>query len=246
MRGLGYVWLLTIALQTALGQPDTHYLLDALFCQPRSPASGLLKMFDDEQMFRYDFPHACAVPRISDFQAWAKRSVFPDPTQITQDVARCQNYREMLTTALGELMPEIKGILDMKIFPARPLEMGQPNTLICSVGNVYPPALTVTWRRNDEEEAREAGSSGYFAMPDLGFQTFSYLNVTPQYNDKYSCHVQEDAESTSSVTYWVPMYAVPSELMEDALCGLAFALGILFFILGCVFFFMAMKLNNTD
>ncbi|KAM9323870.1 class II histocompatibility antigen, M alpha chain [Gastrophryne carolinensis] len=224
--------------------PDfSHLLSQVLFCQPSEPPSGLLKMFDDDQMFSYHFEDRSTDPLLEEFNQWSSQ-VFPPPVNISSRVNFCHILRQNLTEKLKDIMPEARGGTQVSVFTALPLRITQPNTLICSISDVYPPALTITWRKDGEPLSRELNSYGYFALFDQSFQAFSYLNITPVYGDIYSCDVQVAGDNRTIVSYWVPDYPVPSEILEDSLCGTAFVLGLLFLILGFLFLCRARRGQN--
>ncbi|XP_075042580.1 class II histocompatibility antigen, M alpha chain isoform X2 [Mixophyes fleayi] len=220
-------------------------LKTVLFCQPSEPASGLLKMFDEDQMFSYNFNDRSTSPWMKQFDKWSGEA-FPNPSDIALHAGLCSRYLQNFTEAVEGVMPENRGGTHVSVFTAHPLSMGATNTLICLINDVYPPALTITWRKNAEVLSRDLDSYGYFALGDLTFQAISYLNVTPHYNDVFSCDVQVAGDNRTIVAYWVPDYPVPSDLLENAVCGLGFALGIVFLLVGSVFLYLAWKLRNTD
>ncbi|XP_056395653.1 class II histocompatibility antigen, M alpha chain isoform X2 [Hyla sarda] len=224
---------------------DDHYLSQVLFCQPSEPSSGLLKMFDGDQMFGYNFSDNSVLSWIKDFDKW-RDSAFPNPSNISFHVNLCNRFREDLTEALVDITPEARGGAQVTVFTAHPLRLGMQNTLICVINDVYPPALTITWRKNADVLTTGLNSYKYFAMEDLSFQAFSYLNVTPYHSDVFSCEVQVSGDNRTIIGYWIPRYPVPSDLLENALCGLGFTLGIIFLLLGFVFFYLAKKLHNKD
>ncbi|XP_077340779.1 class II histocompatibility antigen, M alpha chain isoform X2 [Lithobates pipiens] len=222
-----------------------HVLSQVLFCQPNTSVPGLLKMFDNDQMFSYNFSKRTTSAWLPDFDQWSDQA-FPNAANISAYLSLCDNLREALTEVLKEIMPEARGGTQTMVFTAQPLRIGMPNTLICFISDVYPPALTVIWRKNSELLSKESTSPGYFALYDGSFQAFSYLNVTPNYNDVYSCNVQVAGDSRTIVEYWVPDYPVPSDVLENALCGLGCALGIVFLFLGFMFLCLSKKLQQTD
>ncbi|XP_063794293.1 class II histocompatibility antigen, M alpha chain [Pseudophryne corroboree] len=223
----------------------SHLLAQVQFCQPSDPASGLLKMFDEDQMYSYNFSGGSAAPWIRQFDKWTGEA-FPDRSNVSLHVKLCSNILNIFTEYLQNIVPENRGGTQVAVFTAHPLRIGMPNTLICHINDVYPPALTITWRKNGMVLSRELDSYGYFALGDQTFQAFSYLNVTPHYNDVFSCDVQVSGDNRTLVSYWVPDYPVPSDLWMNALCGLALALGIVFLLLGFVFLYLAWKLQNAD
>lgn len=237
--------LLVLPLLAVQAQQVDHVLSQVLFCQPNTSVPGLLKMFDDDQMFSYNFSKQTTSAWLPEFDQWSDQA-FPNAENISAYLSLCTSLREALTNVLKDIMPEARGGTPMMVFTAHPLRMGMPNTLICYIRDVYPPALTVTWRRNGELVSKESESPGYLAMGDDSFQAFSYLNFTPNYNDTYSCNLQVAGDSRTIVKYWVPDYPVPSDVLENALCGLGFSLGIVFLFLGFMFLYLYKKRQETD
>ncbi|XP_040298525.1 class II histocompatibility antigen, M alpha chain isoform X2 [Bufo bufo] len=238
--------VLLVPLLAMLGHCDgDHLLSQVLFCQPTEPSSGLLKMFDEDQMFSYNFSDNTVTPWIRDFHKWRDQA-FSNPSTITSHVKLCNRFREELTKALENITPEARGGAQVTVFTGHPLRLGVENTLICAISDVYPPALTITWRKDAKHLTTSLISSQYFAKVDLSFQAFSYLNVTPYHNDVFSCEVQVAGDNRTIVQYWVPQYPIPSDLMENVLCGLGFSLGIIFLLAGFILLCFAKKLRNID
>ncbi|XP_075690618.1 class II histocompatibility antigen, M alpha chain [Rhinoderma darwinii] len=238
--------VLLLPLLATLGHcDDDNYLSQVLFCQPSEPSLGLLKMFNEDQMFNYNFGDNSVSPWIPDFEKW-RDLAFPDTLTIASHENLCVQFREELTVALKNITPEARGGSLVTVFTAHPLRLGMQNTLICAINDVYPPALTITWRKNAVILSRELNSYKYFAMGDLSFQAFSYLNVTPYLNDVFSCEVKVAGDSSTIIAYWIPQYPIHSDLVENILCGLGFTLGIIFLLLGFWFFCCAKKLHNTE
>ncbi|XP_066437375.1 class II histocompatibility antigen, M alpha chain-like isoform X2 [Eleutherodactylus coqui] len=196
-------------------------------------------------MFSYNFTDNSTSPWINDFDKW-RGLAFPDPSTVQSHVSLCHRFRQALTNALVNIMPEARGNTHVTVFTARPLRLGVPNTLICAISDVYPPALNITWKKGGQILTTALDSYKYVAMEDLTFQAFSYLNVTAYHNDFFSCEVQVAGDDRTIVAYWIPQYPVPSELLLYGLCGSGFTLGIIFLLLGVWFCYFARKLHNTD
>ncbi|KAM5146006.1 class II histocompatibility antigen, M alpha chain [Mantella aurantiaca] len=237
--------LLALPLLAVQAQQDVHWLSQVLFCQPKTSIPGLLKMFDEDQMFSYNFSTHTTSARIRDFEMWNDQA-FPNALNISFDLSLCNVLRENITTLLKDIMPEARGGTHVTVFTAYPLQIGKSNTLVCLIDDVYPPALSITWRKQGKVLSRELDFSGYFGMSDLSFQAFSYLNVTPSYDDVYSCEVQVAGDNRTIVSYWVPDYPIPSDILENALCGLGIVLGLVFLFVGIMFLCLSAKLRDID
>lgn len=76
------------------------------------------------------------------------------------------------------------------IYSQREVELGVPNTLICRVSDFHPTPVDVTWTRNEQPVAeRTIIQTQYYSNEDFSFRIFSYLSITPQEGDIYSCSV---------------------------------------------------------
>lgn len=125
------------------------------------------------------------------------------------------------------------GLPVAEVFTLKPLEFGKPNTLVCFVSNLFPPTLTVTWQHH-AAPVEGAGPTFVSAINGLSFQAFSYLNFTPSPSDLFSCLVTHEIDGYTAIAYWVPHNPLPSDLLENVLCGLAFGLGVLGIVVGLV------------
>lgn len=94
------------------------------------------------------------------------------------------------------------GIPVADVFLQQPLQLGYPNTLVCMVGNIFPPAITISWQRDGVPITDGVTQLTYIPMEDLSFMRFSYLEVTPHSGDIYSCIVTRERDNMSVVAYW--------------------------------------------
>lgn len=105
-------------------------------------------------------------------------------------------------TDVSPLMSPPTGIPVADVFLQQPLQLGYPNTLICMVGNIFPPAITISWQRDGIPVTDGVTHLTYTPTEDLGFMRFSYLAVTPHSGDIYACIVTRERDNISVVAYW--------------------------------------------
>ncbi|XP_044530128.1 HLA class II histocompatibility antigen, DM alpha chain isoform X2 [Gracilinanus agilis] len=217
-------------LTSFLGNSLQNYtFFHTLFCQNEEPMVGLSEAFGGDQLFSFDFSKNSRVPRLPEFSPWAGDQ--RDIQTIDDDKQLCQSLQKALSDICEGQIPEARGNPVAEVFTQDPLEFGKPNTLICFVSNLFPPNIMVTWQHDGEPVE---GSSPVFlsAVDGLGFQAFSYLNFTPSSTDIFSCIVSQEGNLFSTIAFWVPQNPIPSTLLENILCGIAFGLGILGLIVG--------------
>ncbi|KAM9074300.1 HLA class II histocompatibility antigen, DM alpha chain isoform 1-T1 [Megaptera novaeangliae] len=210
---------------------QNHTFLHTMYCQKGSPNVGLSETYDEDQLFSFDFSQNIRVPRLPEFADWAHKS--RDTYNIFFDKAFCRAIIEEIGPELEGQIPVSRGLPIAEVFTLKPLEFGKPNTLVCFVSNLFPPTLTVSWQHHSApvEGARPTFVS---AVDGLTFQAFSYLNFTPAPSDLFSCIVTHEIDSYTAIAFWVPQNALPSDLLENVLCGVAFGLGVLGIIVGLV------------
>nr|AFN53617.1 DMA [Chrysolophus pictus] len=231
-RGALVAALLGAALGSVRAEPSLHTLSEVLFCQPDTPLLGLSVAFDSEQLFSFDVPNMQWLPQLPDGPAWPTGT--EQPQELQHDTMLCRKLHDGLTwLATGPRpMPEAKGIPVADVFLQQPLQLGYPNTLVCMVGNIFPPAITISWQRDGIPITDGVTHLTYIPMEDLGFMRFSYLAVTPHSGEIYSCIVTRERDNISVVAYWVPQDPIPSDVLAMAVCGAVTALGILLALLG--------------
>nr|BAC82512.1 MHC class II A family peptide loading [Coturnix japonica] len=243
-RGALVAALLGAALGSVRAEPSLHTLSEVLFCQPDTPTRGLSVAFDSEQLFSFDFPKSQWLPQLPDAPSWP--SGIEQPDELNFDTSLCLDLLHVLTRiASGRcLKPAGEGIPVADIFLQQPLQLGYPNTLVCMVGNVFPPAITISWQRDSIPITEGITHLTYTPVDDLGFMLFSYLEVTPRSGDIYSCIVTRERDNTSVVAYWVPQNPIPSDVLAMAVCGAVTALGILLALLGLGLLLSARRRSN--
>ncbi|XP_069737474.1 class II histocompatibility antigen, M alpha chain [Phaenicophaeus curvirostris] len=211
-------------------EPPVHTLAEVLFCQPPWPSLGAALTFDADQLFWFDFPGSRWTPRLPDLPPWPPALETPD--QLLQDANLCQDLRRAITDLVTGRLAEAKGVPMADVFPMRPPVPGEPNTLVCLVANIFPPAVEIVWLLDGVPVTQEVTHTHYTPMADLTFLRFSYLRVTPATGDIYTCVVTRQGDNTSTIAYWVLQPPVDAEELQTALCGAAMALGILLALLG--------------
>ncbi|NXW82266.1 DMA protein, partial [Alopecoenas beccarii] len=223
--------LLGAALGAAVtDEPPVHAMAEVLFCQPAAPSLGLALTFDTDQLFWFDFPMSRWTPRLPGLPPWPP--ALETPPQLLHDASFCQQLRRGLTALVTGKMPESRGVPVAAVFPRHPLALGEPNTLVCLVENIFPPAVDIGWRRDGVPVTRGVTHTHYTPTADLAFVRFSYLPVTPAAGDVYSCVVTREGDNSSIIAYWVPQDPGLDEELETALCGAAMALGLLLGLMG--------------
>ncbi|XP_038132613.1 H-2 class II histocompatibility antigen, A-U alpha chain-like [Cyprinodon tularosa] len=88
------------------------------------------------------------------------------------------------------------------IYPRNEVTEDEENTLVCFVRNYFPPALNISWTKNNKEVAVEDPFFKIVSNSDGTFHVFSYLNFVPKQGDIYSCTVKHEALEEPETRFW--------------------------------------------
>ncbi|XP_043918547.1 RLA class II histocompatibility antigen, DP alpha-1 chain-like [Protopterus annectens] len=113
------------------------------------------------------------------------------------------------------------------LYPKLTAELGRPNTLICIANQFHPPLLNISWKKNEENIVEGIITSKYLSNDDFSFLMYSYLPVTVQAGDIYTCTVAHSSLAKPRTLIWEP------EFYEDHRSATVFcALGLIIGVLG--------------
>ncbi|XP_065420053.1 RLA class II histocompatibility antigen, DP alpha-1 chain-like isoform X1 [Chrysemys picta bellii] len=141
--------------------------------------------FDQDEIFYVDLERKETVWRLPDF---GKFSSF-DAQGALGNIAVLKKSMEIImqrsnrTRAQNE-PPEVT------VFPEDPVELGEPNVLICFVDKFSPPVLHMTWLKNGQEVTEGVSETDFYPHQDNSFRKFSYLPFLPSQGDFYNCRVE--------------------------------------------------------
>lgn len=88
------------------------------------------------------------------------------------------------------------------MFPKEPVELGQPNTLICHVDKFFPPVLNVTWLRNGQMVTEGIAETIFLPSTEFRFHKFHYLTFLPMAEDVYDCKVEHWGLDQPLLQHW--------------------------------------------
>lgn len=101
-------------------------------------------------------------------------------------------YSELIGFCLFPEPPEVT------VFPKNPVELGQPNVLICHFDRLFPPVLNVTWQLVTEGTFETV----FPPSTELRFHKLHYLTFIPMAQDVYDCRVEHWGQGQPSLGHW--------------------------------------------
>uniref|UniRef100_A0A8D0BH84 Ig-like domain-containing protein n=1 Tax=Salvator merianae TaxID=96440 RepID=A0A8D0BH84_SALMN len=135
----------------------------------------------------------------------------------------------------------------VKLYLKTPLEMGDPNVLICFADRFSPPVLKITWLKNGQLVSQGVEETAYFPSVDNTFRKFSYLPLVPEDGDIYTCQVEHwGLDQPLQETWTAKAPTLLPETLENMVCALGLAVAILGIITGPIIFIKARRMRSDN
>ncbi|XP_026502943.1 HLA class II histocompatibility antigen, DR alpha chain-like [Terrapene carolina triunguis] len=238
-----------LALLTLLALPGTRAVtVDQVISQAefyqrtdRSQQESGEFMFelDQNEIFHVDLERKATVWRLPDFGKFASFEAQGALGNIAIDKQNLEFMIEDTNHTRAENVPP-----EVTVFPEDPVELGEPNVLICFVDKFSPPALSVTWLKNGQEVTEGVYETDFYPSQDNSFRKFSYLPFLPSQGDFYDCRVEHWGLPEPFTKHWEAQVPTPvPETTETLVCALGLAVGIIGIIVGTILIIKGMKMN---
>ncbi|NXJ02819.1 DRA protein, partial [Psophia crepitans] len=197
--------------------------------------------FDGDELFHVDLQKAETIWRLAEFGQFASF----EAQGALQNMAVGKQNLEIMMKASNRSQATVASP-EMTVFSKNPVELDDPNVLICYVDKFWPPVLSITWLKNGQKVTDGVLETVFYRGPGVTFRKFSYLPFIPTRGDQYDCRVEHEGLSTPLLKHWEPQMPLPtSESTETLVCALGLAVGIVGIIVGTVLIIKAMKMNNA-
>nr|AND76902.1 MHC class II antigen [Sus scrofa] len=243
VRGRVLMWgaLALTAVMSACGGEDiaadhvASYGLNVY--QSYGPSGYYTHEFDGDEEFYVDLEKKETVwqlPLFSKFTSF-------DPQGALRNIATLKHNLNIVTkrsnnTAAVNKVPEVT------VFSKSPVMLGQPNTLICHVDNIFPPVINITWLKNGHSVTEGFSETSFLSKNDHSFLKISYLTFLPSDDDFYDCKVEHWGLDKPLLKHWEPEIPAPmSELTETVVCALGLIVGLVGIVVGTVFIIQGLR-----
>ncbi|XP_031203721.1 RLA class II histocompatibility antigen, DP alpha-1 chain isoform X2 [Mastomys coucha] len=207
-----------------------HVAVYDIFVQTQHPSGECMYAVDGDEQFYVDLDREETVwnlPEFSKMYAFDAQEALPYIASLKNNL-RALMQRYNVTSAPSE-PPEVT------VFPKNPVELGQPNILICHIDRLFPPVLNVTWLRNGQLVTEGTSETVFLPSTELRFHKFHYLTFIPTAEDVYDCRVEHWGQGQPSLGHWeMQELSQVSETMETAVCALGLVVGLVGITVGSV------------
>ncbi|XP_042649999.1 mamu class II histocompatibility antigen, DR alpha chain-like [Tyto alba] len=244
-RGVPLALLAVLTLQGAGAVRVGNVLIQAEFYQRderlQQERGEFMFDFDGDEIFHVDLQKKETVWRLPEFGTFAGFEAQGALQNLAVDKQNLEIMRQNSNNSRATIAsPEVT------VFSEEPVELGDPNILICYVEKFWPAVLSIVWLKNGEEVTDGVLETVFYRGQDRTFRKFSYLPFIPARGDYYDCRVGHEGLSTPILRHWEPQVPLPaSESTETLVCALGLAVGIVGIIVGTILIIKAMKMNSA-
>ncbi|XP_035307588.1 RLA class II histocompatibility antigen, DP alpha-1 chain [Cricetulus griseus] len=205
-----------------------HVAMYDIFAQTQKPSGDCVYEFDGDELFYVDLDREETVWGLREFSTvygFDAQGALPYILSL-KDNLRALIQRHNVTQVPSE-PPEVT------VFPKNPVELGQPNVLICHIDRFFPPVLNVTWLRNGQLVTEGTSETVFLPSTELRFQKFHYLTFIPTAKDVYDCRVEHWSLGQPSLSHWeMPEPLQVTETMETVVCALGLVVALVGIVIG--------------
>ncbi|XP_075581493.1 HLA class II histocompatibility antigen, DR alpha chain-like [Pelecanus crispus] len=244
-RGVPLALLAVLTLQGAGAVKVGHTIRQAEFQQrvePLQPEDGQFMFdFDGDEIFHVDLQKQETIWRLPEFGNFATFEAQGALQNSIVGKSWLNSLAKLSNVSQTPFAPP-----EVTVFSEGPVELGDPNVLICYADKFWPSVLSITWLRNGQEVTDGVLETIFYPRDDNSFRKFSYLPFIPARGDFYDCRVEHGGLPNALLKHWEPQLPLPaSESTETLVCALGLAVGIVGIVVGTVLIIKAMKMNSA-
>ncbi|NXS39408.1 DRA protein, partial [Balaeniceps rex] len=197
--------------------------------------------FDGDEIFHVDLQKQETIWRLSEFGKFATFEAQGALQNIAVGKQNLETLMKLFNRSQATIEPP-----EVMVFSEDPVELEDPNVLICYVDKFWPSVISITWLKNGQKLTDGVLETVFYRRQDFTFRKFSYLPFIPTRGDYYDCRVEHWGLPTPLLKHWEPQLPLPaSESTETLVCALGLAVGIVGIIVGTILIIKAMKMNSA-
>ncbi|XP_030403279.1 HLA class II histocompatibility antigen, DR alpha chain-like isoform X4 [Gopherus evgoodei] len=241
MAQLALLTLLALPGAGAVTVDHVHYQAEFYQRTDRSQQESgeFMQEFDQDEILYVDLERKETVWRLPNFGKFASFEAQGALSNIAVDKHNLEILIKRSNWTRAENVPP-----EVTVFSEEPVELGEPNVLICFADKFSPPVLSVTWLKNGQEVTGGVYETDFYPRQDNSFRKFSYLPFLPSQGDFYDCRVEHEGLPKPFTKHWEAQVPTPvPETTETLVCALGLAVGIVGIIAGTILIIKGMKMN---
>ncbi|XP_037011139.2 HLA class II histocompatibility antigen, DR alpha chain [Artibeus jamaicensis] len=236
-----FITVLLASLQELQAIKEDHVIIQAEFCMTPHPSNEFMFDFDGDEIFHVDMEKTETVWRLEEFGRFTSFEAQGALANMAVDKANLDIIIKRSNYTLNTNVPP-----EVTVLPNNPVELGEPNILICFIDKFSPPVVNVTWLQNGKPVTTGVSETVFLPREDQLFRKFYYLPFLPSTEDVYDCKVEHWGLDEPLLKHWEFEARTPlPETTENVVCGLGLAVGLVGIIVGTIFIIKGMRKGNA-
>ncbi|NWW94052.1 DRA protein, partial [Rhynochetos jubatus] len=209
--------------------------------KPKQEFGEFMFDFDGDEIFHVDLEKTETIWRLREFGDFASFEAQGALQNMAVNKQNLETMTKRSNRSQGTIVPP-----EVTVFSENPVELGDPNVLICYADKFWPSVISLAWLRNGKEVTDGVLETVFYPREDNSFRKFSYLPFIPTRGDYYDCRVEHWGLPKGLLKHWEPQVPPPvSESTETLVCALGLAVGIVGIVVGTVLFIKAVKMRSA-
>lgn len=236
-----FIIVLLTSLQESRAIKEDHVIIQAEFYMNPNPSGEYMFDFDGDEIFHVDMEKKETVWRLEEFGRFASFEAQGALANIAVDKANLDTMMKRTNNTPNTNVPP-----EVTVLPNKPVELGEPNTLICFIDKFSPPAVNVTWLKNGKPVTTGVSETVFLPREDHLFRKFHYLPFLPSTEDVYDCQVDHWGLDEPLLKHWEFEARTPlPETTENVVCALGLVVGLVGIIVGTIFIIKGVRRGSA-
>lgn len=220
---------------------EEHTIIQAEFYLSPDQNGEFMFDFDGDEIFHVDVKKSETIWRLEEFAQFASFEAQGALANIAVDKANLD-----IMIKRSNHTPDVNVVPEVTVLPKSPVNLGEPNILICFIDKFSPPAVNVTWLRNGQPVTKGVSETVFLPREDHLFRKFHYLTFLPSTEDYYDCEVDHWGLEEPLRKHWeFEEKTLLPETKENVLCVLGLFVGLVGFIVGIVLIIKGLRIRNA-
>ncbi|XP_016077385.1 PREDICTED: HLA class II histocompatibility antigen, DR alpha chain [Miniopterus natalensis] len=226
-----FITVALMSLQESWAIKEDHVIIQAEFYLTPGSAGEFAFDFDGDEIFHVDLDKSETVWRLKEFGDFASFEAQGALANIAVDKANLDTMIKRSNHTPNTNVPP-----EMTVLSSNPVELGEPNVLICFIDKFSPPVINVTWLQNGKPVTTGVSETVFLPREDHLFRKFYYLPFLPSTEDVYDCKVEHWGLEKPLIKHWeFEGHSPLPETTENVVCGLGLVVGLVGIIVGTIF-----------
>uniref|UniRef100_A0A667GA06 HLA class II histocompatibility antigen, DR alpha chain n=1 Tax=Lynx canadensis TaxID=61383 RepID=A0A667GA06_LYNCA len=197
-----FIMALLMGPQESLAIKEEHVIIQAEFYLKPDSSGEFMFDFDGDEIFHVDMEKKETVWRLEEFGRFASFEAQGALANIAVDKANLD-----ILIKRSNHTPNTNEPPKVTVLSNSPVELGEPNILICLIDKFSPPVINVTWLRNGKPVTTGVSETIFLPREDHLFHKFHYLPFLPSAEDVYDCKVEHWG--------WMSLFSSTGSLMHQ-------------------------------